>query len=86
MKGYSQFFGEGAETKVPARSAFEVKGLAFPEWLIEIEVIAAKITVTDRIRKYKREAAPTVEKIVSNVKYVDYATYAKFKGKIKMEE
>ncbi|GGZ86436.1 hypothetical protein GCM10007161_17900 [Ignatzschineria indica] len=42
MKGYAQFFGEGAETKVPARSAFEVKGLAFPEWLIEIEVIAAK--------------------------------------------
>lgn len=42
MKGYTQFFGEGAETKLPARSAFEVKALAFPEWLIEIEVIAAK--------------------------------------------
>ena len=44
MKGYTQFYGEaeGAEAKVPARSAFEVKALAFPEWLIEIEVIAVK--------------------------------------------
>lgn len=42
MKGYAQFFGPEAETNLPARSAFEVKALAFPEWLIEIEVIAAK--------------------------------------------
>lgn len=44
MKGYTQFYGnaEGAEAKVPARSAFQVAALAFPEWLIEIEVIAVK--------------------------------------------
>ncbi len=44
MKGYTQFYGEaeGAEAKVPARSAFQVAGLAFPEWLIEIEVMAVK--------------------------------------------
>lgn len=47
---------------------------------------AFDITVTDRIKKYKRDAAPTVEKIISSVKQIDYATYAKYKGKIVMKE
>lgn len=42
MKGYRQFFATAEQPNTPARSAFEVKGLALPEWLIEVEVIAAK--------------------------------------------
>ncbi len=43
MQGYNQFFGTGAQPNTPARSVFEVKALVHPEWLIEIEVTAAKI-------------------------------------------
>ncbi|MBP6115706.1 MAG: RidA family protein [Neisseriaceae bacterium] len=43
MKGYSQFFGTQAQPNTPARSAFEIKGLVMPQWLIEIEVVAAKV-------------------------------------------
>lgn len=43
MKGYSQFFGTKAQPNTPARSAFEIKALVMPEWLIEIEVTAAKV-------------------------------------------
>ena len=42
MKGYRQFFATPEQPNTPARSAFEVKGLALPEWFIEVEVIAAK--------------------------------------------
>ncbi len=42
MKGYSTFFGPGAEPSLPARSVVEVAGLAKPEWLVEIEAIAAR--------------------------------------------
>lgn len=41
------------------------------------------LTVTDEINE-KRNLAPTTEEIISNKKYVDYAVYAKYKGKIKM--
>jgi hydroxymethylglutaryl-CoA synthase len=44
------------------------------------------ITVTDEITSYKRENAPLLEKVLSNVIYVDYGTYAKYKGKIIMPE
>lgn len=43
MKGYSQFFGTKTQPNTPARSTFEVKALVNPEWLIEIEVTAAKV-------------------------------------------
>ena len=41
------------------------------------------ITVTDEIEK-KRDLAPKTSEIISNKIYVDYAVYAKLKGKIKM--
>ena len=44
---------------------------------------AFSITVNDRIEEV-RNNAKTLEEIQAKVTYVDYATYAKFKGKIKM--
>jgi hydroxymethylglutaryl-CoA synthase len=44
---------------------------------------AFSITVTDNIEN-KRELAPKVHEILENKTYVDYAIYAKYKGKIKM--
>ncbi|SDY56187.1 RidA family protein [Citreimonas salinaria] len=42
MKGYTQFFGV-ERGNLPARSAMQVAGLASPVWLVEIEVMAAKM-------------------------------------------
>jgi enamine deaminase RidA (YjgF/YER057c/UK114 family) len=42
MEGYTQFFG-GAQPRLPARAVFQVAGLSNPGWLIEIEVVAAKV-------------------------------------------
>ena len=42
MKGYTQFFGTQAQPKLPTRSAFQVAGLANPNYLVEIEVTAAR--------------------------------------------
>lgn len=47
---------------------------------------AFDITVTNDIIKYKRGNAPTVEDTMKNLVYIDYGTYAKFKGKIMMLE
>lgn len=47
---------------------------------------AFDITVTDNIKKYRREAAPTVAKLIENTVDLDYGTYAKFKGKIAMSK
>ncbi|KAF5075336.1 hydroxymethylglutaryl-CoA synthase [Methanobacterium aggregans] len=44
---------------------------------------AFSITVNDRIEEV-REKAPKVGELVANKNYVDYAVYAKFKGKIRM--
>ena len=41
------------------------------------------LTVTDEIEK-KRDLAPKTSEIIANKRYVDYAVYAKLKGKIKM--
>lgn len=41
MKGYTKFFGTEAQPNLPARSAMQVAGLVLPEWLVEIEVVAA---------------------------------------------
>lgn len=44
---------------------------------------AFSITVNDRVEE-RRDHAPTVTELIANKNYVDYATYAKFKGKLKM--
>lgn len=44
---------------------------------------AFSITVNDRIEEV-REAAPKLEKILKNKTYLDYAVYAKYKGKLRM--
>jgi hydroxymethylglutaryl-CoA synthase len=43
---------------------------------------AFDITVTDEIDRYQRQKAPTVKELNTNLKFLDYATYAKFRGKI----
>jgi len=43
---------------------------------------AFDITVTDEMARFHREKAPTVKELNSNLKFLDYATYAKFRGKI----
>lgn len=45
---------------------------------------AFSITVNDRIEEV-RENAPKVREMVKNKTYVDYAVYAKYKGKIRMD-
>ena len=47
---------------------------------------AFDITVTDAIKDYRRDNAPTMDMILKDPVYLDYATYAKFKGKIVMPE
>ncbi|OEY67301.1 RidA family protein [Marinobacter sp. X15-166B] len=42
MDGYTQFFGTEEQPNLPVRSAVEVAALAFPGWLIEIEVSAVR--------------------------------------------
>ncbi len=44
------------------------------------------ITVTDNITKMDRSAAPPVSHYIENKKLIDYATYAKFRGKIRVKE
>jgi len=43
---------------------------------------AFDITVTDEIEQFPRAKAPTFIELNSNLKFLDYATYAKFRGKI----
>ncbi len=49
---------------------------------------AFDITVTDAIESagFDRAAAPSVEKLLANPTYLDYALYAKHKGKIVMQK
>ncbi|HKS11518.1 MAG TPA: RidA family protein [Pseudomonas sp.] len=43
MAGYTQFFGPAArQPDLPARSAFQIAGLADPAWRVEIEVVAVR--------------------------------------------
>jgi len=42
MKAYRKFFGTEAQPNLPARSAFQVAGLAAPGMLVEIEVVLAR--------------------------------------------
>lgn len=43
MEGYTQFFGTKEQPNTPVRSTFEVAALANPDYLVEIEVSAAKV-------------------------------------------
>jgi hydroxymethylglutaryl-CoA synthase len=43
---------------------------------------AFDIKVTDEIEQFQRSRAPTVKQLNDNLKFLDYATYAKFRGKI----
>lgn len=43
---------------------------------------AFDITVTDNITKIDRASVPTIKKLTSNTRFVDYAVYAKYKKKI----
>jgi hydroxymethylglutaryl-CoA synthase len=43
---------------------------------------AFDITVTDAIAGFQRQKAPSVKELMAKHKYLDYATYAKFRGKI----
>jgi len=47
---------------------------------------AFDITVTDEIKNLKRDAAPSVKSMVENKVMLDYAVYAKYRGKIRMRE
>lgn len=47
---------------------------------------AFDITVTDEIKNYKMSNAPTLEKVIENPVFLDYALYAKHKGIIIMPE
>lgn len=47
---------------------------------------AFHIEVTGEIENYRRENAPDVWKQINSGRFIDYAIYAKFKGKIKMGE
>jgi hydroxymethylglutaryl-CoA synthase len=43
---------------------------------------AFDIHVTDEIERYARHKAPTIKELNTNLKFLDYAIYAKFRGKI----
>jgi len=42
------------------------------------------IKVTDEMKSYRKDAAPSVESMISFGKRLDYATYAKYRGKIRL--
>jgi enamine deaminase RidA (YjgF/YER057c/UK114 family) len=42
MRSYSKYFGTEAQPNKPARSAFQIAGLARPGVYIEIEVVIAR--------------------------------------------
>jgi len=44
------------------------------------------ITVTNEISNYMRGNAPSVKFMIENNKFIDYATYAKYRGKIRLKE
>src|SRR5881397_1803043 len=44
------------------------------------------LTVTDEITKIRRDASPSIKDMIADQVFVDYATYAKYRGKILMRE
>ena len=47
---------------------------------------AFDITVTDKIDEFQRDSAPTIKEMLSKIRWLDYALYAKNKGKLVMGE
>lgn len=47
---------------------------------------AFDITITENINKMERHSAPTIKEMISKVRWLDYAVYAKFKKKIVVGE
>ncbi|HHT75813.1 MAG TPA: hydroxymethylglutaryl-CoA synthase [Methanomassiliicoccaceae archaeon] len=47
---------------------------------------AFDISITDGIEELDRSAAPSIRELVERKKFIDYATYAKYKNKIKLKE
>ena len=43
---------------------------------------AFDISVTDEMARYKKDMAPKMGELLANPRFLDYATYAKYKGKI----
>jgi len=43
------------------------------------------LTVTDEIESYPRKAAPTIEQQLASTVPISYATYAKFRGKVRLQ-
>jgi len=43
---------------------------------------AFDIVVTEEMDRFQKKKAPTVQELNSNLKFLDYATYAKYRGKI----
>jgi hydroxymethylglutaryl-CoA synthase len=43
------------------------------------------LIVTDEIKEFNREKELSVEHIISSMEYIDYATYVKFREKLKLE-
>jgi len=41
-RAYSEFFGNAGNPDIPVRTRTQVLGLAWPGWLVEIEVMAAR--------------------------------------------
>ena len=46
---------------------------------------AFDITVTNEIKKLKKEKAPLMSDMIKNKEYIDYATYAKFRDLLLLE-
>src|SRR5436309_2936085 len=47
---------------------------------------AFDLTVTEEIRKIRRDATPSIKEMMADSVFLDYATYAKYRGKILMRE
>ena len=41
---------------------------------------AFDITVTDEIKKFERDKAPTIKEMIEKKRYVNYAIYAKYRN------
>ncbi|MCK4443703.1 MAG: hydroxymethylglutaryl-CoA synthase, partial [Thermoplasmata archaeon] len=42
------------------------------------------ITINDEIENIRTDKCPAIMEMVENAAYIDYATYAKFRGKIRL--
>jgi hydroxymethylglutaryl-CoA synthase len=47
---------------------------------------AFDITITENIERFDRSKAPTVKQLIERKVTIDYATYAKYRGKIRLKE